>query len=110
MAKNKVKTFFLCRNCGSMHAKWMGKCPDCGTWDSLEETAKATEDPHRPRALTMGRIAGEEGRGGGEGGTVLKERREGAVGRSRHAGMLNWGRRRCRLRLPMCRHYWCRGF
>ena len=51
MAKTKPKTFFLCRNCGSMHAKWMGKCPDCGTWDSLEETAKATDDPHRPRAL-----------------------------------------------------------
>src|SRR3954464_4788300 len=76
MAKNKVKTFFLCRNCGSMHAKWMGKCPDCGTWDSLEETTKATEDPHRPRGLTGGRGGGREGRlrrgglrgGGGAGG------------------------------------------
>src|SRR4051812_22611478 len=73
MAKNKIKTFFLCRNCGSMHAKWMGKCPDCGTWDSLEETAKATEDPHRPRALTIGRMptdealaAGPEGEEGGD--------------------------------------------
>jgi DNA repair protein RadA/Sms len=53
----KSKTFFLCRNCGSMHAKWLGKCPDCGTWDSLEEVAKATEDPHKPRALTVGRMA-----------------------------------------------------
>jgi DNA repair protein RadA/Sms len=66
MAKSKTKTFFLCRNCGSMHAKWLGKCPDCGTWDSLEETAKASEDPHKPRALTTPRIpdaadpAGEE--------------------------------------------------
>jgi DNA repair protein RadA/Sms len=59
MAKSKAKTFFLCRNCGSMHAKWLGKCPDCGTWDSLEETAKATEDPHKPRALTVGRLAAE---------------------------------------------------
>ena len=56
MAKSKHNTFFLCRNCGSMHAKWLGKCPDCGTWDSLEEVAKATEDPHRPRALTVGRL------------------------------------------------------
>ena len=34
-----------------MHAKWMGKCPDCGAWDALEEMTKATEDPHRPKAL-----------------------------------------------------------
>ncbi|HVX85041.1 MAG TPA: DNA repair protein RadA [Phycisphaerae bacterium] len=49
----RSKTYFLCRNCGSMHPKWLGKCPDCGTWDSLEEVTKATEDPHRPRALTV---------------------------------------------------------
>ena len=51
-----------------MHAKWMGKCPDCGTWDSLEETQKATEDPHRPRALTVGRMGTDEalGEAGGE--------------------------------------------
>jgi DNA repair protein RadA/Sms len=33
----KSKTQFLCNSCGSVHPKWMGKCPDCGTWDSLEE-------------------------------------------------------------------------
>ena len=69
MAKSKAKTFFLCRNCGSMHTKWLGKCPDCGTWDSLDEVAKATDDPHRPKALTVGRLESEgplaEGEGGG---------------------------------------------
>jgi DNA repair protein RadA/Sms len=34
----KVRTTFICRSCGSVHPKWMGKCPDCGTWDSLEES------------------------------------------------------------------------
>ena len=33
----KVKTQFLCNNCGSVHPKWVGKCPDCGAWDALEE-------------------------------------------------------------------------
>jgi DNA repair protein RadA/Sms len=33
----KSKTQFLCNSCGSVHPKWMGKCPDCSTWDSLEE-------------------------------------------------------------------------
>ncbi len=51
MAKSKIKTYYLCRNCGSMQPKWMGKCPECGAWDALDEMTKATDDPHRPRAL-----------------------------------------------------------
>ncbi len=34
MAKAKVE--FLCNACGTNHPKWLGKCPDCGAWDSLE--------------------------------------------------------------------------
>ena len=33
----KIKTRFLCRECGAVHPKWMGKCPDCGAWDALDE-------------------------------------------------------------------------
>lgn len=44
MAKNK-RPQFLCNQCGSVHPKWMGKCPDCGTWDSLEEFQAPTFDP-----------------------------------------------------------------
>jgi DNA repair protein RadA/Sms len=40
----KAKTQFLCTNCGSVHPKWMGKCPDCGTWDSLQEYKAPTPD------------------------------------------------------------------
>ena len=40
----KPKTQFLCNKCGSVHPKWMGKCPDCGTWDSLEEYKTPTFD------------------------------------------------------------------
>src|SRR5438477_2780823 len=46
----KTRTQFLCNNCGSVHPKWMGKCPDCGTWDSLEEYKAPTVDTHRPAA------------------------------------------------------------
>jgi DNA repair protein RadA/Sms len=42
MAKARVQ--FLCNTCGSVHPKWMGKCPDCGTWDSLEEYKAPTAD------------------------------------------------------------------
>jgi DNA repair protein RadA/Sms len=38
----KVKTSFVCRDCGNVQPKWMGKCPDCGAWDALE---RFTERP-----------------------------------------------------------------
>jgi DNA repair protein RadA/Sms len=44
----KARKQFLCNQCGSVHPKWFGKCPDCGTWDSLEEYKAPTEDKHRP--------------------------------------------------------------
>jgi DNA repair protein RadA/Sms len=43
----KAKSQFLCNSCGSVHPKWMGKCPDCGTWDSLEEFKAPTPDARR---------------------------------------------------------------
>src|SRR5882762_5323257 len=42
MAKTRIQ--FLCRQCGSVHPKWMGKCPDCGAWDALEEYKAPTFD------------------------------------------------------------------
>src|SRR4051794_22246131 len=40
----KVRHQFLCNHCGSLHPKWLGKCPDCGTWDSLQEYKAPTPD------------------------------------------------------------------
>lgn len=34
---SKVKTAFFCSNCGYETAKWTGKCPSCGTWNSFVE-------------------------------------------------------------------------
>src|SRR5688500_1819083 len=52
----KARTQFLCNNCGSVHPKWIGKCPDCGTWDSLEQYNVPTADPRAeargPKGLT----------------------------------------------------------
>jgi DNA repair protein RadA/Sms len=33
----KPRTHFLCRECGGVQSRWMGKCPDCGAWDALEK-------------------------------------------------------------------------
>ncbi len=29
---------YLCRDCGSSHTVWAGRCDDCGSWNSLEES------------------------------------------------------------------------
>jgi len=31
------KTIFVCQGCGYQSLKWMGKCPECGEWNSLVE-------------------------------------------------------------------------
>lgn len=33
----KAKTFYQCQACGHRTPKWMGKCPDCGQWNTLVE-------------------------------------------------------------------------
>lgn len=34
---SKIKTVFQCQACGYASPKWMGKCPDCGAWNSFAE-------------------------------------------------------------------------
>ena len=35
----KTKTIFVCQNCGSQSARWVGKCSSCDSWNSyVEET------------------------------------------------------------------------
>lgn len=34
-------TVYVCQNCGNQSRKWLGKCPDCGEWNSfVEERAR----------------------------------------------------------------------
>ncbi|MDD5680883.1 MAG: DNA repair protein RadA [Candidatus Omnitrophica bacterium] len=39
MTKLKNKTVFTCQECGYQAVKWLGRCPDCNTWNSLVEEA-----------------------------------------------------------------------
>lgn len=34
----KSKTIYVCSQCGYESGKWNGRCPDCGEWNTLEET------------------------------------------------------------------------
>ena len=51
----KEKTVYICKNCGYRSIKWLGKCPSCGEWNTLEEqtaiafAAPAPKTPARAR-------------------------------------------------------------
>lgn len=38
----KPETVFACQNCGHQSRKWLGKCPECGEWNSLVEERERT--------------------------------------------------------------------
>ena len=38
---------FVCTNCGYKTLKWMGKCPECKSWDSLEEEIEEKKSKHK---------------------------------------------------------------
>jgi len=35
MEKSRIR--FVCQNCGYISSKWLGRCPECGQWDSFYE-------------------------------------------------------------------------
>jgi DNA repair protein RadA/Sms len=44
----KIKTAYVCNNCGQDYSKWRGKCDNCGTWDSVTEFRQSSS-PHTSR-------------------------------------------------------------
>jgi DNA repair protein RadA/Sms len=52
MAKKNSKTVFSCQTCGYQTPKWMGKCPDCGEWQSFVEEIKTAPTQGSRRMLT----------------------------------------------------------
>ena len=40
--KKKINTIFCCQSCGYQTSKWLGKCPDCGKWDTLIEETRSS--------------------------------------------------------------------
>ena len=58
MAAKKNKTSFFCTSCGYQCAKWLGKCPGCNEWDTMQEAptdtapTEAHETPQMIAAIT----------------------------------------------------------
>jgi DNA repair protein RadA/Sms len=46
----KSKNYFQCQSCGFTSLKWLGKCPDCGAWNSITEERKTAFSRHRATA------------------------------------------------------------
>lgn len=47
----KAKTVFVCRECGHESPKWMGQCPGCQAWATLEEFKEASPTKNRITGL-----------------------------------------------------------
>jgi DNA repair protein RadA/Sms len=64
----KPRTVFVCRACGGVQQRWIGKCPDCGAWGALEQETvdrSASRDPQRGLIEAwQGAIAHKPGPGG----------------------------------------------
>lgn len=47
----KAKTLFVCSECGGTCPKWEGRCPHCGTWNTLQEALEPSGDRNRFASL-----------------------------------------------------------
>lgn len=43
-------SFYICSNCGYGSATFIGKCPDCGQWNTLKQQQGFSDDPKKKRA------------------------------------------------------------
>ncbi|MEM7409934.1 MAG: DNA repair protein RadA [Myxococcota bacterium] len=56
----RPRSIYACRECGAQQPRWLGRCPECGAWGSLEEeavggsTAAPTLDVASPEASPVG--------------------------------------------------------
>jgi DNA repair protein RadA/Sms len=48
------KSQFVCSACGGANAKWLGRCPHCGAWNTLEETVAEPASTSKPRYAALG--------------------------------------------------------
>ena len=49
------KTVYTCRDCGGTSPKWLGKCPHCGAWNTLEEGVAEPAGGGRHRFQSLAR-------------------------------------------------------
>ena len=55
----KVKSKYVCQNCGASYSKWAGRCENCGEWNTLLEQVATTETEVKS-ALAKGAVSGKK--------------------------------------------------
>ena len=50
----KARTVFFCTECGNESPKWVGRCPGCGAWNTLEEHIDKPAAPGRVKSAPVG--------------------------------------------------------
>ncbi len=53
----KEKSNYICTDCGDASPKWLGKCPACGAWNTLIESAAPAPSAVRNRFASLARTA-----------------------------------------------------
>lgn len=56
----KVKSQFVCQQCGAVYAKWMGQCTNCQTWNSLVEQVVESSSTSGKSAVAKGQVSGKK--------------------------------------------------
>lgn len=51
----KTKTVYVCQQCGAQHIRWVGRCNNCGEWNSLVEERVVPPDNARRPELAPGK-------------------------------------------------------
>lgn len=49
----KLKQVYVCSNCGYESSKWNGKCPNCGEWNTFEESAAVVNSGSKVSSKTV---------------------------------------------------------
>lgn len=52
----KIKSVYICQECGYESLKWLGKCPDCNSWNSLTEEIKETQKSPAKSKETISKV------------------------------------------------------
>ena len=70
MAKKDGSIMYKCSNCGYSQPRWLGRCPECNEWNTLEEViidsrkitaaGRGTEEQVKVKPVTMEKIQAQD--------------------------------------------------
>jgi len=53
----KIKTIYICTECGANSLKWVGKCPECSSWNTMIEEIQESKNSSEKRGVSAGKIS-----------------------------------------------------